>query len=248
MRTVLITGGTKGIGKATAIRLAKEDFNIILNYNSDDDAAREALQECNAIGSGISLIKADISDSSSVENMFASIMTRFGGIDVVINNAGININKPILEMSDEDWDRVVNVNMKGVFLVSRAAARIMSAQITESVIINIGSTTAIAGRVNGVNYCAAKAGVIVMTKCLARELGPRIRVNCVIPGLTRTEEIEERYHLKENEQYEIERRKIPLKRIGEPVDVANVIRFLISDEASYITGQKFIIDGGEYMY
>lgn len=248
MPTVLITGGTRGIGKAISIRLARERYNLIINYHSDDGAAESTLQECRKYSDCILLIKADISNSREVRGMFSRIMETFGSLDIVINNAGINIDRPLMEMTEEEWDRVVDVNMKGVFLISRSAAHIMTRQKTPGHIINISATTAIAGRKNGVNYCASKAGVIVMTKCLARELGPLIRVNCVIPGLTRTEEVEDRFNLKVNESREVSKRGIPLNRIGEPFEVANIIVFLLSDESAYLNGQKIIIDGGEYMY
>jgi 3-oxoacyl-[acyl-carrier protein] reductase len=180
--------------------------------------------------------------------MFAEIARLFGAPDVVINNAGINIDKPLLQMTEDEWDRVIDVNMKSVFLVSKAAARYMMSKDSQGHIINVSATTAIAGRKNGINYCASKAGVIVMTKCLAKELGPKVRVNCVIPGITRTEEIEERFNLRTNEQLEVAKRGIPLNRVGEPFEVANIINFLISEEAAYLNGQKIIIDGGEYMY
>jgi len=151
-------------------------------------------------------------------------------------------------MSDEQWDRVVDVNLKGVFLISRAAARVMMHDGLGGQIINIASSTAISGRKNGVNYCASKAGVIVMTKCLAKELGPAIRVNCIIPGITRTPEIEHRFNLSENELYEVDKRGIPLRRIGEPSEVAGIVHFLLSPDAAYVNGQKIIVDGGEYMY
>jgi NAD(P)-dependent dehydrogenase (short-subunit alcohol dehydrogenase family) len=248
MKTILITGGTKGIGKAISLRLAKANYNVALNYHSDEITANETLMECKNDNSNVILIKTDVSKIKEVNEMFSKVVDLFGSIDVVINNAGINIDKPVMDMSEDEWDRVVDVNMKGVFLVSQTAAKFMLKQNQPGQIINVSATTAIAGRKNGINYCASKAGVIVMTKCLAKELGPKIRVNCVIPGITRTKEIEDRFNLKENEQFEVSKRGIPLNRVGEPFEIANIINFLISEEASYLNGQKIIIDGGEYMY
>lgn len=248
MRTILITGGTRGIGKAIALRLAMGEDKIVINYNSDEKNAAETLSECKKINDQVVLIRADVSNEQEVNNMFAEIADKFGAPEIVINNAGINIDRSLLNMTEAQWDRVVDVNMKSVFLVSKAAAGYMLTAESTGHIINISATTGIGGRKNGVNYCASKAGVIVMTKCLAKELGPKVRVNCVIPGITRTEEIEARFNLKENEQVEVARREIPLNRIGETHEVADIIHFLISDKASYINGQKIIIDGGEYMY
>lgn len=248
MKTVLVTGGVKGIGRAISMRLAKAKYNLVINYHSDEAAAQETLAACLGEHPQVLLHKADVSDREEVQQMFRVIADKFGSIDAVINNAGRNIDKPLLEMSENDWDSVVDVNMKGVFLISKAAAELMLGRGTKGHIINISATTGITGRKNGVNYCASKAGVIVMTKCLAKELGPAIRVNCVIPGITRTAEIEERFNLRECEQQEVTRRGIPLGRVGEPSDVANIIHFLLSEEAGYINGQKFIVDGGEYMY
>ena len=247
MRTILVTGGTKGIGKAIALSLAKGSDKIVINYHADEDSAAEVLEECKKINENVLLIRADVSNESEVNAMIAEIVEKFGAPEIVINNAGMNLDKPLLEMTEAEWCRVVDVNMKSVFLVSKAAAKHMLVGKSNGHIINISATTGIAGRKNGINYCASKAGVIVMTKCLAKELGPKVRVNCVIPGITRTSEIEERFNLKVNEQFEVSRRQIPLSRIGEAFEVANIISFLISEEAAYINGQKIIIDGGEYM-
>jgi NAD(P)-dependent dehydrogenase (short-subunit alcohol dehydrogenase family) len=248
MKTVLITGGSKGIGKAISLKMAREKYNVIINYFFDETKAQETLNECREVNENVILIKCDVSNYEAVKGMFNEILKTFNSIDIIINNAGLNIDKPVIEMSEEDWERVVDVNMKGPFLVSKIAATIILSQGGKGNIINIGSTTGISGRKNGINYCASKAGLIVMTKCLAKELAPNIRVNCVIPGITRTEEIEKRFDLKINEKNEVLKRAIPLNRIGETYEIADVISFLISDKAEYINGQKIIVDGGEYMF
>jgi NAD(P)-dependent dehydrogenase (short-subunit alcohol dehydrogenase family) len=247
-KTALVTGATRGIGKAIALRLAKDNYNLVVNYTADDSSANETLKELFAYTKNVIIIKADVSNSKEVKEMISQAVQKFSVIDVLINNAGINIDKPMLQLSEQEWDRVVNVNMKGTFLVSRATAECMLRQPAGGHIINIGATTAIKGRKNGINYCASKAGIIAMTKCMALEFGPAIRVNCVIPGFTWTSETVERFDLTNRLQDEMEQRKIPLGRMAQAEEIANVIGFLVSSDASYINGQKIIVDGGEYMF
>ena len=246
-KTILITGATRGIGQAIAYKFGAMGYNLALNYASNESDAAETQQTLEKNGIKSLIIKADISNSKDVDYMFEQIIKTYGKIDVLINNAGLNIDRAFIEMTEDEWERVINVNMKGTFLVSQKAAKQMLMQDTEGIIINIGSSTGIGGRTNGINYCSSKAGILMMTRCMAKELGPKIRVNSVIPGFTRTKETEERFNLKTNEPFELEKRKIPLNRLAEPVEIANLIEFLVSEKAAYINGQKFIIDGGEYM-
>lgn len=247
-RTVLITGGTKGIGKSMAEVLVKGEYNVVLNYHQDILSADQIQQQMSEAGFQIKVIKADVANKAEVENMVEEVISTFGFIDVLINNAGINIDKPILELLENEWDNVVDTNMKGTFFVSRSVAKRMLKQQGNSHIINISSTTAIKGRKNGINYCASKAGVIAMTKCMALEFAPKIRVNCIIPGFTWTEETAKRFDLENRFQQELASRNIPLARMASPVDIANCVAFLISENANYINGQKIIIDGGEFMF
>ncbi len=245
-KTALITGATRGIGKAIALNLARQDYNLVLNYSRDETSARQTFAELKEITSHVLLRKADVSHKTEVARLVEDTIHTFHSLDVLINNAGMNIDKPLHEISEDDWDAVINVNMKGVFLCSQIASLAMLQQEQGGVILNIGASTGIRGRTDGINYCAAKAGVLVMTKCLALELAPRIRVNCVIPGLIRTEETEQRLHLDDPLHPRLQ--EVPLKRFGMPEEVAEVVRFLLSDQARYINGQKIIVDGGQYMW
>lgn len=248
-RTVIITGGTRGIGKALALTLARQHcYNLILNYRANEAAAQEMLQECRSIHPHVQIVRADVSQRSEVEALMREAYTTFHSIDVLINNAGVNIDKPLQEMTDADWDRVVDTNMRGVFLCSQIASSYMLQQDQEGIILNIGASTGIRGRKNGLNYCASKAGVLVMTKCLAFELSPKIRVNCVIPGSIWTEETEKRHAYDDPQLLHAKEEQIPLKRIGTPEEVADVVAFLLADKARYINGQKILVDGGEFMW
>jgi NAD(P)-dependent dehydrogenase (short-subunit alcohol dehydrogenase family) len=255
-KTAIITGGTKGLGRAMALRLAPENWNLVLNYRSDDASAREMLDACTAACNGIPqradgatlLVKGDVSQRPDVEALVQTAIQAFGAVDVLINNAGLNVDKPLHDLTDEDWDRVVDTSMKGTFLCSQIASRHMLQQEAGGVILNVGASTGISGRKNGINYCAAKAGVMTMTKCLALELAPRIRVNCILPGMVRTKEIEERFKLDDPECLAAVERAIPLNRLGDPEEVAAAVSFLVSDDARYITGQKLILDGGRFMF
>lgn len=245
-KTAIITGATRGIGKAIAFSLARQHYNVVFNYRNDDASAEQALTEAKNITPHVLLLKADVSQKADVERLIQATMEAFHSVDVLVNNAGINIDKPLRQLSEEDWDRVVDVNMKGVFLCSQIASRLMMQQEQGGIILNIGASTGIRGRKDGVNYCAAKAGVLIMTKCLAMELAPKIRVNCVIPGLIRTEETEQRLHLDDPLHPRLQ--EVPLKRFGLPEEIAETVSFLLSDQARYINGQKIIVDGGQYMW
>ncbi|QTA86279.1 3-oxoacyl-ACP reductase family protein [Desulfonema magnum] len=246
-KTALITGGGRGIGRGICLKLASLGYSVAVNYCQDHKSAENTVTEIKSMSGTAISVRADVSNSVEVSKMVEHINTVFGRIDVLVNNAGINIDKPFLEMTEDDWDRVVDTNLKGAFLVSREVSVLIKAKKLHGNIINIGSTTAITGRKNGVNYCSSKAGLLVMTRCLAKELAPDIRVNSVIPGFTRTEETRERFKLDTREEYEISKRDIPLKRLGDPKDIASLVAFIISEEGAYINGQKFIVDGGENM-
>jgi 3-oxoacyl-[acyl-carrier protein] reductase len=247
-KTVIITGSGKGIGRAIALKLAQLPYNLVLNYVADGTSAEEVLRLCERFTSHVRLIRADVARRSDVERLIDGAYAAFGSVDVLINNAGLNIDKPMHDLTDEDWDRVVDTNMKGVFLCSQRASSYMLEQPQGGIILNVGALTGIRGRINGLNYCAAKAGMLVMTKCMALELAPRVRVNCLIPGMTYTGEMEQRFGLTNPENVRALEREVPLQRLAEPEEMADVASFLLSDQARYITGQKIIVDGGQFMF
>lgn len=247
-KTAVITGSTKGIGKAVAYRLSREQYNVVLNYASDDAQAQETFHFFQRENASVILVKADISQKSSVEYLMQESLRAFQSIDVLINNAACVRDKPLHAMTEDDWDQVVNTNMKGAFLCSQVASQYMLEQETGGTILNIGASTGIRGRKNGINTCASKAGIMVMTHCLALELGPKIRVNTIIPGLTRTDETTQRFHLDDPAVLRSRTDTIPLQRIGTPEDIANAVMLLLSEQAQFITGQKLVIDGGQYMW
>jgi len=220
----------------------------VLNYSTDDKRAASALAECREIGPDVALVKADVSNPHDVSNLMERTVEAFSRIDVLINNAARVIDKPALEMTEDEWDRVVNVTLKGAFLCSRHAARQMMKQDDNSVILNIGASTGLRGRRNGINTCASKAGLMMMTQCLALELAPKIRVNTIIPGLIVTEETKQRFRL---DDVAVRRRRedtVPLRRLGQPEDVADAIMLMLADQARFMTGQKVVVDGGQDMW
>jgi acetoacetyl-CoA reductase/3-oxoacyl-[acyl-carrier protein] reductase len=177
--------------------------------------------------------------------MFAQAVAQFGRVDALVNNAGLNLDGPFRTMTDEQWERVLATNLTGPFLCAQEFARRFRGEVGH--IVNISAATAVHGRVNGANYCSSKAGVIALTKCLALELAPAIRVNCVFPGRVRTEEVLTRLNLRDPATYEASVKAIPLGRLGEPEDIYRIIRFLI-EESDYITGQNFFVNGGLFMH
>lgn len=246
-RSTIVTGSTSGIGKAIALRLLTAGFRVVLNYANDQQRAEQALAECQALSPEVTLLQADIADPNSAFRLVAHAVSQFGQLDVLINNAALVIDKPAIDMTEADWDRVFGVNLRGAFLCSQHAARQMLQQDQGGTILNIGASTGIRGRRNGVNTCASKAGLMMMTQCLALELGPKIRVNTIIPGLVLTEETENRFDLGNPQTMQTRIDAVPMNRLGTPVDVANAVMILLSDDASFITGQKLYVDGGQNM-
>jgi len=238
----LVTGAAQGIGKAIASKLAQEGSDIILvdiNKEKCEETAGEIQEKNRKTWS----YQIDVSDYKQVESLFDGEMAKWGRIDILVNNAGITKDNLILRMKEEEWDDVLKINLKGVFNFSKAASKFMMKQ-RAGVIINISSIIGIMGNAGQVNYSASKAGVIGVTKSLARELASRnIRVNAVAPGFIQTSMTD---RLTE-EQKQLMLNAIPLKRIGTPEEVAKIVLFLASDDSSYTTGQVINVDGGMVM-
>ena len=236
-KNVLITGGAGGIGTATAARFLEEGSRVVL-MDKNQPACRLVEKKLPDLKPSIIV---DVSDPDAVQRAFLELDTRFDKLDILINNAGISVRNPFIDISPEQWQSVINVNLNGVFYVAQQAARRMLAT-GGGVIINMGSTNGIAGYHYYGDYNASKAGVIELTRSMALELGPTIRVNAVCPGFIMTPMQEAEYTPEMQAEFE---QKVPLRRLGRPEDVAGLFAFLASDDASFITGAYFVIDGGE---
>jgi 3-oxoacyl-[acyl-carrier protein] reductase len=241
-KVALVTGGSRGIGKAIALRLAADGAYVVVNYAKNRAAAYEVVSAIEKAGGRAKAIGFDVSDFDKVQEEIENIVTEFGGIQVLVNNAGITQDTLIVRMKKDDWDNVITTNLNGVFNCTKAVARIMIKQ-RQGRIINLTSVVGEMGNSGQTNYAASKAGIIGFTKAAARELASRaITVNAVSPGFIETD-ITQNLTDDLRKQY-IER--IPLLRFGSPEDVAGVVAFLASDEASYITGEVLRVNGGIY--
>jgi len=242
-KTAIVTGGSRGIGRATAIELSKMGMNVAIVYHGNQAKAEETCAACKENGVDAIAIQCDVKDPEAVTVAIENVRETFGSIDVLVNNAGITKDGLLLRMSEEDFDSVIDTNLKGCFLFSKAAAAIMMKQRSGK-IINIASVVGISGNAGQANYAASKAGIIGFTKSLAKELGSRgICVNAVAPGFVETDMTD----VLSDKVKESLMNAIPLKRTAKPEDIANAIGFLASEKADYITGQVLTVDGGMCM-
>ncbi len=236
----IVTGSGRGIGRAIALELAVAGAKVVVNYAGRADKAEETVKIIREAGGEGLAVQADVSQTADVDRLIKTTLDHFGKIDILVNNAGITRDSLLLRMKEADWDAVLATNLKGVFLCTKAVSKGMLKQ-RSGVIVNISSVVGLSGNAGQANYAAAKAGIIGFSKSIAKEFASRgIRVNAVAPGYITTDMTEA---LAEGTQTEV-LRAIPLGRLGKPEDVAKVVRFLVSPEASYITGQTLCVDGG----
>jgi 3-oxoacyl-[acyl-carrier protein] reductase len=242
-RVALVTGGSRGIGRAIAQSLASTGATVVVNYRGNQAAADETVASIEAAGGKAVAIQADVANAEDVERLFKEVAERFGRIDILVNNAGITRDTLMLRMKDDDWDAVMDTNLRGLFLCTRAALRPMT-RARWGRIINITSVVGLMGNAGQANYAAAKAGIIGFSKSVAREIGSRsITVNAVAPGFIDTELTA----VLGPDTREALIKQIPIGRLGTPDDVASLVTFLASEQAAYITGQTFNTDGGMVM-
>ena len=242
-KIVLVTGAGRGIGASIAKRFASEGADVIVNYSGNDEAAQKTVDEITATGGQAQKYKCSVNDSESVKVMVDEIIKEFGRIDILVNNAGITKDGLMLRMTDDDFDRVIDVNLKGTFNCTKYVSKYMLKQKSGK-IINISSVVGLSGNAGQVNYSASKAGIIGITKSAAKELSSRgITVNAVAPGYVDTDMTKV---LSDNIRNEI-LKNIPLQRMGNVEDISNCVAFLASEDASYITGQVISVDGGMHI-
>jgi len=242
-KVALVTGASRGIGRDIAIELAKAGANVAVNYAGSEAHANEVVQEIQSLGREAFAVQCDVANGDSVAEMVKQTIERWGSLDILVNNAGITRDNLIMRMKEDEWDDVINTNLKGVFLCTKAVTRQMMKQKSGRV-INISSVVGESGNAGQANYVAAKAGVIGLTKTTAKELAPRgITVNAVAPGFITTDMTDKLT----DEIKEGMLKMIPLAKFGEPKDIANAVTFLASDDSRYITGQTIHVNGGMVM-
>jgi NAD(P)-dependent dehydrogenase (short-subunit alcohol dehydrogenase family) len=243
-KVALVTGAQQGIGRAIALAFAREGADVGVNYLDDRDAAEKVAHEVRGAGHRAVLVQADVAQPAGAQTMVGQVVGELGGLDVLVNNAGVYPRVPFLEMRESDWDLVLDVNLKGGFFCAQAAARAMIAGRRRGAVINMASQ-AIRGAVRGVHYSASKGGVVAMTRAMALELAPHgIRVNAIAPGLTNT--AQPRYGNSE-EELAVMATAVPLGRMAQPDDIAGIAVFLASEEAGHMTGQTVHVNGGSFM-
>lgn len=242
-KVALITGASRGIGQAVALEMARAGADIAVNYSGSEAAAQATVDQVKALGRKAIVVKANVADADEVAAMVEAVQAEFGHIDILVNNAGITRDTLLMRMKDSDWDDVININLKGVYLVTKAVSKLMMKQRSGR-IINMSSVVGVTGNAGQANYSASKAGVIGFTKTCAKELASRgILVNAIAPGFIHTDMTD----VLPDKVKEATLAAIPLHRMAEPKEVASVAVFLASEYASYITGQVLNVDGGMVM-
>jgi 3-oxoacyl-[acyl-carrier protein] reductase len=242
-KVALVTGASRGIGREIALELARQGANVAVNYSGNEAKANEVVDLIKEMGQDAFSFQCDVSNSESVTSMVKEAIERFGKLDILVNNAGITRDNLLMRMKEEEWDDVININLKGVFFTTKAVTRQMMKQRSGR-IINIASIVGVSGNPGQANYVAAKAGVIGLTKTTAKELASRnITVNAIAPGFITTDMTD-----KLTEEVKAEMlRVIPLARFGEAKNIATVVSFLASEDSAYMTGQTLHVDGGMVM-
>lgn len=236
-KLALVTGGSRGIGKACALKLAAAGYDIVINYAGNTEAANKTIEEIKALGVEAEAYKFDVSNQAEVDENIAKIIEKYGRIDILVNNAGITRDDLFIRMGEDKWSAVINTNLNSAFYVTKPVVKIMMKQ-RSGTIVNMSSVVGVSGNIGQANYSAAKAGLIGFTKSLAKELGARnIRVNAVAPGFIATDMTKDLSNTEEMLKF------IPLKRMGTPDDIATAVKFLAVD-SNYVTGQVLEVDGG----
>jgi len=242
-KTALVTGGSRGIGRSIALALANQGANVIINYTSNEESAAKVVEEIKSFNVKALAVKANVSKVEEINEMMSKIEEVFDRVDILVNNAGVTRDNLFIRMKEEDWDQVMDINLKGVFLCTKAVVRKMIKQ-KHGRIINLASVVGVVGNPGQANYCASKAGVIGLTKSLAKEIaGKNITVNAIAPGFIETDMTKVLPENVKESMLEV----IPMKKYGKPEDIANLVVFLSSDNANYITGQVIHVDGGMAM-
>lgn len=239
-KAAVITGASRGIGRAIALELARRGARVVVNYNRSAEAATEVVRAIEQAGGQATAVQADVSDFEQASHLIETAIDAYGQIDILVNNAGITRDQLLMRMKEQDWDDVIRINLKSAFNCCKAAARPMLKK-RQGRIINITSIVGVVGQAGQTNYAASKAGLIGFTKSLAKELGPRnITVNCVAPGFVPTD-----LTMEQPEEWKTQIvEATPLRRMGQPEEIAYAVAFLASDEAAFITGETLSVDGG----